>query len=201
MSLMSERVILAAGKLALFYVVCVALEMAVLILTLGGGLSRLTIVGQMATWLSIPFAGAFLLLAVARRWGLVAMWIILAGFWGLLTLASGAWGWASNFLQLFLPWSIFALPLWIIGQGGIPSRSPTRLRVGPVRLSMSMVLLVCWAALLVGGKWFARPAGIYVYRPAEVMNMLGWIWGVAPFVLSAFAIRHVWRGTVNAITA
>jgi hypothetical protein len=51
--------------------------------------------------------------------------------------------------QLFFDWSRLALPLWIIGQAGIPSRSSPPVRIGPVRVSTSTLLLVCWVAMLI----------------------------------------------------
>jgi hypothetical protein len=201
MSLISGRVILAAAKLALFYIALVGLEIVVLGMALQVAVPNLRDIGAMAAMLSIPFAGAFLLLAIARRWGFVALWAILGAFWLLLTVASGAWRWGINFPQLFVPWSLFALPLWIIGQAGIPSRSSIRLRIGLVRFSTSMALLVCWAALLVGAQWFVPFRLGLPLRASGVANLLGWVWGVAPLLLSAYATRHVWRGTASPVAA
>jgi hypothetical protein len=177
-----------------------ALEIVAILVALRRGAPTLETIAGMAVWLSIPFAGAFVLLAVARRWGFIALWAILGAFWILLALASGAWAWASQFPRLFLPWSVFALPLWIIGQAGIPSPSPTRLRVGPVRMSTSMALLLCWAALLVSVEAFALRQA-WIFRASTLTNLFGWIWGLAPLVLSAYAIRHVWRGTARPVVA
>jgi hypothetical protein len=193
MSLINGRVIFAAAKLALFYVALVAIELPVLIVI---RVASLGVITQVAGLLAIPFAAAFVLLAVARRWGFVALWAILCAFWGLLTVSAGAWGWAVLFPMLFLPWSVLALPLWIIGQAGIPSRSATRLRIGPVGFSISMTLLICWAALLLGAQWFASfRTDFYPSGPPTIAKVLGWTWGVAPLLLSAYATRHAWRGT------
>jgi len=48
---------------------------------------------RMGAWLSIPFAGAFVLLALARRLGFVALWAGLAAFWLFLAFASDSWRW------------------------------------------------------------------------------------------------------------
>ena len=201
MSLIRGRVILAAAKLALFYVALVAVEIALLIVAFTGEVPRRGEIAQMSALLAIPFAFAFLLLAVARRWGFVALWGILGTLWVFLTLESGAWAWSITFPRLFLPWTIFALPLWIIGQAGIPSRSATRLGIGPLSVSVSMALLLCWTALLLGAQWLVPFETYRPYHPTRIANPLGWIWGVAPFVLSAYAMRHVWRGTANPVTA
>jgi hypothetical protein len=59
-----------------------------------------------------------------------------------LAFVSGSWQSPNAFPQLFVPWSIFALPLW-----------------------------------------------------------LAWLRAPIPLILSAFAIRHVWRGTAKPIAA
>ena len=190
MRLISGRVILAAAKLAAFYVALVTLELVVLGIAFRVGVPPLRGIGEMAIILSIPFAGAFVLLAIARRWGFVALWGLLAVLWFLSVSASGAWEWSSLYPKLFVPWSILALPLWVIGQAGIPRRSAGL-------ISPSMALLVCWAALLLGVLLFASPRDAAYWHPRSVAAALAWIWAPMPLILSAFAISHVWRGTAR----
>jgi hypothetical protein len=142
MSLVSGRIILAAAKLALFYIALVILGIVALDVALRAGAPPWDILVEMGAWLSIPFGGAFLLLALARRWGFVALWALLGAFWVFLAFVSGSWQSPNAFPQLFVPWSIFALPLW-----------------------------------------------------------LAWLRAPIPLILSAFAIRHVWRGTAKPIAA
>jgi len=192
MRLISGRVILAAARLALFYTAVVILEIGILQFALLSGFPTLRSIGRMALALSIPFIAAFVLLGLARRWGFVALWLILAGFWIYLSRHfGGIWPLDPT---LFLSWSIFALPLWIIGQAGIPSRSLTILRVGAIRFSTSTALLVCWAALLVVPFFPAVIDVLYGWRIAHLSKR---VWQAAPFVLSAYALWHVWRGTAT----
>ena len=206
MSLISGRVILAAARLALVYTVLVTLELVAVSFAWRVGAPRLGDIAAIAAGLAIPFAAAFILLAVARRWGFVALWAVLGGLWIFMTIDAGiatrGWEWSFAYGESFLPWSIFALPLWIIGQVGIPSRASARLRIGPLHFSASTALLVCWAALLLGAQWLIPPE-IFVgpYRPLGIANLAGWIWGVAPLLLCAYAMRHVWRGTATLSTA
>ena len=190
------RAIFAAAKLASFYAALVLLEIMLLAVAFRLGVPTLREIGEMASWLAIPFAGAFLLLAIARRWGFVALWTILGAFWILITLASGSWRWPIDFPRIFVPWSIFALPLWIIGQAGI-ARTSTR------RVSPSMNMLVVWAILLLCVRFVTLPRTDYVgdFHRFGIADLLGWIWAPVPLILSAFAIRHVWRGTAKPISA
>ena len=194
-ALLNTRAIFAAARLALFYSAFVILEILVLIVLMHDGVPSLSDFGEMASSLSIPFAGAFLLLAVARRWGLVALWTILGAFWILVTFVSGSWHYPIDFPRLFLPWSIFALPLWIIGQVGIA-------RISSQRISTSMALLICWAALLLSIQFFGLPRTEFVHpHRYGIADLLAWIWAPMPLILSAFAIRHVWRGTAKPVAA
>ncbi len=204
MSLINKRVTLAACRLALFYTAFVALE--ILALWVASAVNIWLTIRELfgvSVLLMIPFAGAFLLLALARRLGLVAFWIILIGLWVLPFALAKTFPTPLLFPLIFLSWSILALPLWVIGQVGIPRRSSFGLGLGPVRISPSMALLACWVFLLAGVRLFGSLAdypemGVLSIRIAEP---LAWIWGVAPLLLSAFAIQHVWRGTAKPVTA
>ena len=201
MSLISRRVILAAAKITLVYTALVSLEFLMLSLAWRIGAPRLGDIAAIAAGLAIPFAAAFILLAVARRWGFVALWAILGALWIFMIIGTGSWSWPSEYPLSFLPWSIFALPLWIIGQVGIPSQRSARLRLGPLRFSTSTALLVCWAALLLGAQWFIPEISVGPYQPSAIAKLAGWIWAVAPPLLCAYAIQHVWRGTATQSTA
>ncbi|HKW46111.1 MAG TPA: hypothetical protein VJN70_01645 [Gemmatimonadaceae bacterium] len=195
MSLISGRVTLAAAKLALFYIGFVILEIVVLGFVLRLGLPSLHDTRDMAGMLSIPFAAAFLLLATARKWGFIALWTILGAFWIFVAVASNARAWPTLYPQVFFAWSILALPLWIMGQAGLP-RTSTR------RISGSMLMLVCWAVLLFGVRFFAKyqpPA--FPGRQDGIANIIAWLWVPMPLILSTFAIRHVWHGTAKPVAA
>lgn len=193
MSLISGRVTLAAAKLALFYIGFVILEIVVLGFVLRLGLPSLHDTRDMAGMLSIPFAAAFLLLATARRWGFIALWTILGAFWIFVAVASNARAWPTLYPQVFFAWSILALPLWIMGQAGL-RRTSTR------RISGSMLMLVCWAILLFGTQFFTKYRAFPV-RADGIADIVAWIWVPMPLILTAFAIRHVWRGTAESVPA
>jgi hypothetical protein len=194
-ALTSKRVILAAAKLAAIYIALVILGIVVLDVTLRAGVPPLDVIREFAIWLSIPFACAFVLLAVARRWGFVALWVILGALWIAIGVVARSWRWSIDFPSLFVLWTIFALPLWIIGQAGIPL--PSRRRISP-----SMVLLACWAVLLVSSRFVLPRTDPPDLDPhSALLFALAWIWAPMPLVLSAFAISHVWRGTAKPVPA
>src|SRR5687768_17596616 len=71
-------------------------------------------------FLALPFAVlfiifiiAFVILAVARRVGFAALWILLAGLWTWMMIAKGSS--VEALPSVFLGWSTFALPLFVIG--------------------------------------------------------------------------------------
>ena len=196
-ALITRRVNLAATRLAVFYCAVVLLEIAVLAVALRAGMPTVRDIGEIAKVLAIPFAVAFLVLATARRWGLIALWAILAAFWIWLAKEVGAASWNGpiTFPRLFILWSIFAFPLWLIGQAGLPRGSTSR-------VSPSMGLLVCWAILLFGGQFFGLPATEFARpHPQSMAQLFAWIWAPVPLILSGFAIQHVWRGTATVATS
>lgn len=176
----------------------VVLEMAAIVLASVARLPTLAEIGAMALWLVAPMAAAFLLLATARRWGFLALWAILGGLWIWLAIERHSWFLPLEFARSFYTWTILALPLWIIGQAGVPSRSSARFQLGALRLSMSTVVLVSWAGLFVIGL-HVEPLAPHplLNRVPGLAEFCGWIWAWAPFLLITFAMRHVWLGTAT----
>ena len=186
----TKRVILAAGKLALFYVALVAVGFVVFMI---GFLPRDVGVdiGAMIAGLAIPCAVAFLLLAVARRWGLLSLWAILGALWCWMLVDARALSLPRQLPLDFMLWSVFALPLWIIGQVGIPV-------VSSRRISPSMAMLIGWAILLITPQLFdLGRILVYPSRPWRAADWISFMWAPMPLILSAFAVRHVWRGTAT----
>ena len=202
MNLIRGRVILAAAKLALFYGGMVVLEMAAIVLVSVARLPTLAEIGEIAPWLVGPMAAAFLLLATARRWGFLALWAILGGLWMWLAIERHSWFLPLEFARSFYSWTILALPLWIIGQARVPSRSPARFRLGALSLSMPTLVLACWGGLFVIGLRVDPLASHpLLYRVPGLAELCGWIWGWAPFLLITFAMRHMWLGTATRASA
>jgi|SRR5690242_9571837 len=197
MKLISRRVIFAAAKLALIYCVLLSIEIAALFLLIRPSTVFIGDIAGAALALLIPFGIAFLLLAVARRAGFVALWAILVGYWVALVIQSRPFV-PLTFPMLFLLWSILALPLWIIGHAGIPDTSSAGIRIGGLRISWSTTALVCWLLLLVVARLFGPLRGTTFVlprtpRPADIAMWA--LWAPAPLFIAAFAVRHVWRGT------
>jgi hypothetical protein len=196
MKWISGRVILAAAKLALIYGVMVLVGFA-LFFTLSARGQRVTLADLAGALLvlAIPLGVAFLLLAIARRAGFVAFWTILLVFWGFVV---------SEGLRMpdvipvdFMGWSMLALPLWIIGHAGVRDPSSRRLRIGRLELSPTTIVLSCWLLLLAGTR-FPRiwTTDIVIVDAPRWPSLVVWtLWAPAPLWISAFAVRHVWRGT------
>jgi hypothetical protein len=132
----------AAVKLAAIYATCVT----VLLLLLGTTAS-LERVLDILPFYSIPaaicFAIAFLLLAVARRAGFTALWLIGAGLWGWAVIQELD---PFGVRAAFLAWSVFAAPLYAMCTLGFPRQSQDRARW---RRWMSAAVGPAWVALVV----------------------------------------------------
>jgi hypothetical protein len=183
------RVVRAAATLALFYAGFVVIEFFVLAASIGRPPQSLRELLQIAPFFAIPFVGSFGLLAIARRVGFAALWVLLAGFWVFLLRDTSP----PALAPAFLIWSILALPLWLMGQLGV-ARTRT---VGKLPVGAQAVGLALWAVLILAAR-LAVPleAGeLYVVPPGPPTVIVWIIWAPAPFLISAFALRHVWRGT------
>ena len=197
MKWISRRVILAAAKLALIYCALLLIVFALVFTLFVPGL-RFSIAefAPVLMTLAIPFGIAFLLLAIARRAGFIALWAILFVYWGFLVRDSLGIPYAIP--PVFTLWSIFALPLWIIGHVGVRDPSSRNLAIGRLALSPAAIVLACWLLLLAGSRFFFGPfnTDTLIVGPTHWSNLALWtLWAPAPFWISAFAVRHVWRGT------
>lgn len=131
----------AAVKLAAIYATCVT--MLLLLLGTTGSLERVL---DILPFYSIPaaicFAIAFLLLAVARRAGFTALWLIGAGLWNWTVIQEmDLFGVRAGFLA----WSVFAAPLYAMCTLGFPRQSPKPARW---RQWISIAAGPAWAALV-----------------------------------------------------
>jgi len=197
MKLISRRVIFAAAKLALIYCVLLCVEIAALFLLIRPSTVFIGDLAGPALALLVPFGIAFVLLAVARRAGFVALWAILVGYWVALVVQSRPFV-PHTLPMLFVLWSLLAMPLWIIGHAGIPDTSSPAIRIAGVKLSWATTALLCWLLLLVGSRlfWPLRGTTIVLPRTPVPADIAAWaLWAPAPLLIGAFAVRHVWRGT------
>ena len=190
-----RRVVPAAATLAGIYVlgvgVCIAVLLGVWTVNGWGDPPSVNDLIELARWLVPPAAVAFILLAVARRAGFIALWALLVCLWIFLLDSS----YALQIPPRFLSWSLFALPLWIIGQLGVIRHLPS----DRVRLSLGAILGI-WIALAFAGSFFFAPFpsfhGGIPLLPYPAATIAAWlVWFPAPFILSAVAVHHVWRGT------
>jgi hypothetical protein len=123
---------------------------------------------------SVVFLIAFLLLAVARRWGLTILWVGLLGIW-VVMIYVGPTPWIGT---PFLVWSVLSLPLYALGVIGAPS---THRAVRRASLTIALVWLAfVVGAFVIGGvptaieppsstpEWFFRN-GIMVWGPVPVL--------------------------------
>ena len=190
-----RRILAAAARLAGMYVIGVlGLLLPFMLLPFAGPpfFLDLAAFGVLA---GIPFALAFILLAAARRAGLVVFWALLAALWGAVLFAHDL---PIDLLIAFVGWSVLALPLHLLTAVGIPAK--LHLCVARVRLSVSSLATIVWILVL-------APAIAVLYwsprlmhpEPSEVFRFAGEIapffWGPAPFVLIALSVAHAWAGT------
>lgn len=197
MKWISGRVILAAAKLALIYGVLLLVGFALFFTLFAWGQTfRVADLAGALLVLAIPFGTAFLLLAIARRAGFVALWTILLVFWGFVVSLGGMK--MPHLIPLdFAVWSMLALPLWIIGHAGLRDPSSRKLRIGPFTFSPATMVLSCWLLLLASSRLFGLfQTSIVIVSPPRPPDLALWtLWAPAPLWISAFAVRHVWRGT------
>jgi len=198
MQWISGRVILAAAKLALIYGVLLLVGFTLFSTLFVVQTLRLVDLAGTLLVLAIPFGTAFLLLAIARRAGFVVLWTILLVFWGIV-VSVGAGKIPAAIPLDFALWSVLALPLWIIGHVGLRDPSSGKLRIGPFTFSPATIVLSCWLLLLASSRLFGlfQTSIVIVDRPHPPALALWTLWVPAPLWISAFAIRHAWRGTAS----
>ena len=139
--------------------------------------------------LSLPvgicFAIAFLLLAVARRAGFTALWLIVAGFW--------TWGVLQEFELFairggFIFFTLFAAPLYAMCVLGFRREAATPVRWRQV---LSVAIWPAWAALVgVALEPHGGHHALHVFEHRQYFG--GWIWTL---------LRYAWLVTPPAITA
>ena len=181
-----KRILLAALRLAAVYAVGVAVLFLPMVLWRGGHGVYLGELRTVAIQSAVAFLVAFILLALARRVGFVALWGLLLTLWisevpkDVFITAVPSW---------FIVWTVPALPLYIIGM--VASRSSTS-RLGLRAVSVGAVL---WMVLFVGAIVYE-----FAYHPFDkdqtwFVLMARFVWLPAPLILAALAIMGIWSGT------
>ena len=196
-----RRVVLAAVRLAGLYVIGVVLMLLPFMLLPGGGIPAFRELARLAAPAGILFAVAFLLLAIARRAGFVALWLLLAGLWTLVLVVREL---PIDVMIGFVGWTVLAFPLHVLGALGVPSA--LRVRLGRASLRATTAAMILWAVLLI-------PAVVVLYTSSFVAHPLDeaaayrmaglvapFVWGPAPFLIAALSLAHVWTGTARAGT-
>ena len=190
-----RRVLPAAGKLAAFYGASIVLQF-LLVSGLGGGPRwSLEALRGLSPLLGMCFGLAFVLLAGARRAGFAALWSVLAALWLLML---GDLPTPFDVPRAFLVWSIFALPLWVMGHFGVAASQSKVLVIGRLRFSLLTGALAAWAALAVSSRFYGALWSAVAASHIRTAVVAEWLlWAPAPLILSAIATRHVWRGTAS----
>jgi hypothetical protein len=188
-------VLLAATRLAGLYAIGTALLLLPFFLVFEGTPQGLRDLIEFAKPIAFAFALAFILLAVARRAGLVALWLLLGALW-VLILHDSVVG-HTDFAGVFVAWSALAIPLAILGGLGVPAT--LRLRLGPWNPAALTLAMMVWAALLVPALALSVPS-FSLLALSEVGYRLAFgigrfIWGPAALLIVALSIVHVWAGT------
>ncbi len=186
-----RRVALAATRLALIYAFGVAVTLGVVLTVVDGPRELLSALGELLLPGLGLFALAFVLLAVARRAGFVALWLLLVGFWMWITIGN------SHLIVEggFLAWTALAIPLFLLAALG--TMRPVAIPIGRRRVSLTPIVVVAWVTL-------ALLALAYEHGALHVLARQGWrgvvlagvrqVWLAAPYFLAAFAILHAWLG-------
>jgi hypothetical protein len=191
-----RRVVLAAARLAGFYAIGVGLMLIPFMLLPGGGLPALRDVARLAMLPASLFVVAFVMLAVARRAGLVALWVALTAVWALVVIAHDL---PIELMIGFVGWTALAFPLSIIGALGV--RSAFRLRVARASLGISAAATMLWAAVLVPAIAVLYASSMVPYPLEEVAayriadSVASIIWGPVPFLVAVLSLGHLWTGT------
>ena len=183
---------LAAIRLAAFYAAGVV-SLLLLLGSLLDGPPPLRVLAYVAVPFGVFFLLAFLLLAVARRAGFAALWILLIALWVWMIGESEL---SIDASRIFLAWSALAIPLFAIGAlgtSGAQLTAPTLIRT-PRPLPILLVWSVLAAlALYATGGTMALP---FYVDPDQLVYKLGrFVWLPAPFAFSAIELARVWRAT------
>ena len=190
-------VLLAAARLAGLYALGTAVLLLLSFIALEGPPQAREGFTKFAAPVAFAFALAFILLAVARRVGLVALWLTLGTLWGVSfrdivvnPMDSAA---------AFVAWSNLAIPLAFLG--GLGVRTTLRIGLGRSKPAVLTVTVALWVALLVPtlamsilhNRWLDFWYHSVEYRIPKDFPRL--IWAVGPPIISALSIAHVWVGT------
>lgn len=188
------RVTLAAARLAAFYVLGVAVLLPLLAAI--SGETPLSWIVDPETWvpLGVLLALAFAVLAVARRAGFVILWLLLIGVWALgLRYATLYAGFTGPFLQSFVLWTTFALPLYTMGALGVPGYGT--LPLGARRLRYGLFISVLWALQLVAAVYFTSRLDDVVPVPVAegaIVAVAPFVWGPMPFLIGGIELVRIW---------
>jgi hypothetical protein len=195
-------VLLAAVRLASLYAIGVALLLFPVFVGLNGPFRLLRNLTEFATPVAFGFGIAFLLLAVARRSGLIALWLLLATLWAAILRDLAHYRFAEDLAQVFVGWSTFAIPLAVLG--GLGASAILRIRVGRWKPTARSVTMGLWAALLIPAVavLFVSQSQIHPLHEAAAVRIAGdvaWFtWAPGVFLIVALSIAHVWVGTAPA---
>ena len=194
-------VLLAAARLAGLYALGTALLLLPLLVGVGGLHQTLQDLKEVAIPIAFGFGIAFILLALARRAGLVALWLVLAAMWVWALRQSALVVGESltpDLAMIFVVWSTLAIPLGVLGALGVPATF--RIPLGPWRPTALSVIGVLWTALLIPAlALLVLPAfDVHPLREAAVYRIGGTVawftWAPGALLISALSIAHVWVG-------
>lgn len=138
----------------------------------------------------ICFAVAFLLLAVARRAGFTALWVVVFSFWAWATTQDASPFAASS---EFVAWSLFAAPLYAMCALGFRHETP---RAAGWRQWMSIALWPVWTGLVVMALRQVQLVDSYYPLHWPYMGWLGrsllTAWLVTPPAVTLAGIHRVY---------
>ncbi|HEY0018247.1 MAG TPA: hypothetical protein VGC13_18170 [Longimicrobium sp.] len=202
------QIMMAAARLAALYALAVVLLMVVLALWTREWVGAVSGVASQHLWVfAILFAGAFVLLATARRAGFALIWVLLVGAWVWWVWPLGRSRWTSDAVfSLFVFWSILALPMYALGAIALPG--PQLFRVGrwpitgPAMVAAGWLLLLFITLAVTPPEWLFTASAIdgCFGRPPQILRQLAWsILGPAPLLFGVEgAIRMRPRNPVPA---
>jgi hypothetical protein len=200
------HVIAAAARLAALYGLGILLLLSALVLWTGDWVGNARgILRLFGSVFGILFGLAFLLLAAARRLGFAALWVLLCAMW--VWLLSRGWV-PVGLLAVFVFWSVMALPFYVLGAIGFPSRRV--LHVGRWTTTVPVLVLVGWVLLLVI-TLRVTPATYLLVASSPPVGSFGELspllklgpalWAPAPILISLEALIRLWPSKVRASDA
>ena len=180
------RILLAAARLAALYAAFVLVLFTAYGLYVAGPASLRELLLDSPLLAAFGFIVGFLLLAIAKRFGFVVLWILLVAVW--ITQVRDS-SWSVYLLTSFLRWTVLAAPLYALTAIGLTADSNQRLLMREILLTA-----VVWATvtgLALKFSYLAIDVG-YPHAPYALARAIAiYLCLPLPFLISARELLRI----------